>query len=157
MPFFMNQQNHRWIGMVGVPILLILLQLKGALQFNYELLGLVLVGGIVGYLFGGGVTSPDMDITFGHRNPITHSTLIPYILLVVFKPVNQFVHIFFIMIFLAWFLHVFVDYFSEKDEFAFEFDPSEWMGGTFSYIASWVIMIGSWILLFTITPLDLFF
>ena len=150
----MNQQNHRIIGAIGVPLVLFLLQFRMGFTLNLTSGALLVVGAIVGYAFGGGKLSPDIDYGHLHRNFFTHSTLIPYILVIAFSSVN-YLYTLFVMVFIAWTLHVIVDYFSEGDEFAFEIDPTEWTWGWTSYILSWVIIIGTWLALFTITPFEL--
>ncbi|MCK5283509.1 MAG: hypothetical protein KAK00_08955 [Nanoarchaeota archaeon] len=151
----MNQKNHRIIGAIGVPLVLLALQAKIGLSLNLSTGILLIAAAIVGYVFGGGLLSPDIDHGFYHRNFITHSTLIPYFFVAATSKIS-YLYSLLVMVFIAWTLHVFVDFFSEEDKFALDIDTSKWAGGKVSYILSWVILLGTWIALFTITPFGLF-
>lgn len=152
----MNQQNHRIIGAIGVPLVLFFLQANKIFSLNIESIIILIVGALVGYLTGGGTLSPDMDIQFKHRNLFTHSTLIPYILVVLFQPIF-YLYALAVMVLVAWTLHVVVDYFSERDEFALEVDPSEWAWGIVSYVGSIIITVLTWASLFGIPAIRLTF
>ncbi|MEA2037415.1 MAG: hypothetical protein U9O94_07940 [Nanoarchaeota archaeon] len=138
----MNQKSHRIIGLIGVP--LVLFALQSILSFELNVFLVLSIGALVGVLFGGGIASPDFDKYVGaHRNFVSHSPLIPFIIFLFTRNIS-YLNLVVFSIFIVWSLHVLFDYFSEHDELAFEFDPSEWAWGKLSYFSSWIILLVSW-------------